>query len=97
MQKNSNFKTEDVSAKTAEKVFESIRDFGVAVARDKLEKTTGTVAQTQNTSSSSIPNSSQNSISNSSTSQTKPVVAPQKNVQISGNNKTVPNYQKKCC
>ena len=95
MQKNSNFKTEDVSAKTAEKVFESIRDFGVAVAKEKLEKSTGTLGSTNSSSNTSIPSTSQNS-NTTNPVQTKAPVQ-QKNLQISGNNKTVPNYQKKCC
>jgi hypothetical protein len=91
---------EEVSAKTGEKVFDSIKDFGVGIARAKMEKlglispsSTPPAPSSQPAGGQSEPKAKEAARSQSAPS----VETGSSTIKIGAKKGNLPAYQKKCC
>ena len=100
------FNTVEVSAKNWDKVYESIKDFGIGIAKAKMEKmgiswfVTGgssNLSSSQPISSSSPPKTESQKASEPTKVSPVPVARQPETIKISSKKNVVPSYQKKCC
>lgn len=92
-----------MSAKTGDKVYDTIKEFGISLAKTKMEKmgiswfSTGTSAPVTTGGSSEPSKKPVEQIQPAKEAPRKQAAKQQETIKIGGKKNQVPSYQKKCC